>query len=152
MSSTDALTSATTSATASYQTNHSASPASASSMDFYNLLTTQLTNQNPLEPVKETDFLGQMAQFSTLEQLQQLTSGMSTSQTEQRWLDAQDFLGRRVEWTALDGTARHGLVDRIDRDEEDAIWLDVDGSQVALDQVQAVAPGASRGVIIDDIR
>lgn len=126
---------------------------SESTMDFYNLLTTQLTNQNPLEPVKETDFLGQMAQFSTVEQLQGMGKGMSESQAEQRWLDAQDYLGRKIAWTTASGDAAGGVVDQVDRDEDGEIWLDVDGHQVALDQVVAVAPGSGAPAgVIDDLR
>ena len=37
---------------------------------FLQLLTTQLQNQNPLEPQPDGEFLAQLAQFSSLEQLQ----------------------------------------------------------------------------------
>ena len=36
---------------------------------FLKLLITQLQNQNPLEPMKDTEFIAQMAQFSALEQM-----------------------------------------------------------------------------------
>lgn len=39
---------------------------------FLKLLITQLRNQNPLEPMKDTEFIAQMAQFSALEQISQL--------------------------------------------------------------------------------
>lgn len=38
--------------------------------EFLNLLVTQLKNQNPLEPMKDQEFIAQMAQFSSLEQAQ----------------------------------------------------------------------------------
>ncbi len=38
--------------------------------EFLNLLITQLKNQNPLEPMKDQEFIAQMAQFSSLEQAQ----------------------------------------------------------------------------------
>jgi flagellar basal-body rod modification protein FlgD len=37
--------------------------------DFLTLLVTQLENQDPLEPVNNTEFVAQLAQFSSLEQL-----------------------------------------------------------------------------------
>jgi len=36
-------------------------------MDFLNLLATQLRNQNPMNPVDNTQFIAQLAQFSALE-------------------------------------------------------------------------------------
>lgn len=39
---------------------------------FLKLLVTQLRNQNPLEPMKDTEFIAQMAQFSALEQMNQV--------------------------------------------------------------------------------
>ena len=42
---------------------------------FLNLLVTQLQYQDPLEPASDTEYIAQMAQFSTLEQLQNLNNG-----------------------------------------------------------------------------
>ena len=44
--------------------------------DFLNLLVTQLRYQNPLEPLKDSDFIAQLAQFSSLEQLQSINSSL----------------------------------------------------------------------------
>lgn len=44
---------------------------------FLKLLVAQLQNQNPLEPMENTEFIGQMAQFSSLEQQVQTNSNLS---------------------------------------------------------------------------
>mgnify|MGYP001163053036 CR=1 FL=1 len=68
---------------------------------FLNLLLTQLRYQNPLEPVKDQDFVAQMAQFSALEQMQNLTRAMEWFIAEERFTNmmahATSLLGRKVE-------------------------------------------------------
>lgn len=43
---------------------------------FMELLVAQMTNQNPLEPMENTEFIAQLAQFSSLEQMQNIASGV----------------------------------------------------------------------------
>ncbi|MBR1735637.1 MAG: flagellar hook capping protein, partial [Firmicutes bacterium] len=46
---------------------------------FLRLLTTQLQYQDPLSPMENTEFIAQMAQFTSLEQMQNLNTTMSNS-------------------------------------------------------------------------
>lgn len=43
---------------------------------FLRLLTTQLANQDPLNPIEDREFIAQLAQFSSLEQMQNLNKNM----------------------------------------------------------------------------
>ncbi|MBR1865425.1 MAG: hypothetical protein IJ801_02845 [Lachnospiraceae bacterium] len=57
---------------------------SGSSLDkdaFLKLLVTQMQYQDPLEPTSNTEYMAQLAQFSTVEELQNLSSAFSTSQS-----------------------------------------------------------------------
>jgi flagellar basal-body rod modification protein FlgD len=45
---------------------------------FLNLLVTQLQHQDPTQPQADGEFLAQLAQFSTLEQLQQVNKTLET--------------------------------------------------------------------------
>jgi flagellar basal-body rod modification protein FlgD len=70
--------------------------------EFLKLLTTQLTYQDPLNPVDDKAFIAQMAQFSSLEQLMAINKNLegfskkSTSEPQKSPEQAFVFLGRNV--------------------------------------------------------
>lgn len=47
---------------------------------FLKILVTQLSNQDPLSPMEDKDFIAQLAQFSSLEELQTLNTGATFGQ------------------------------------------------------------------------
>ncbi len=49
---------------------------------FLRLLTVQLSNQDPLNPIEDREFIAQLAQFSSLEQIQNLNNTVANSSTE----------------------------------------------------------------------
>ena len=60
--------------------------------EFLKLLVTQLQNQDPLKPMDDTAFIAQMAQFSSLEQMQNLNTTTLATQ-------ASGMIGDTVTWT-----------------------------------------------------
>jgi flagellar basal-body rod modification protein FlgD len=68
---------------------------------FLKILVTQMKNQNPLEPLKDTEFIGQMAQFSSLEQLTNINTAMTQfigTQSNSSLTDHADLIGNTVYW------------------------------------------------------
>lgn len=68
---------------------------------FLRILVTQMKNQNPLEPLKDTEFIGQMAQFSSLEQLTNLNTTMTKfvgGQGNSSLSDYADLIGKKVSY------------------------------------------------------
>ncbi|MZP43474.1 hypothetical protein GTO89_10525 [Heliobacterium gestii] len=51
--------------------------------DFLKLLVTQLRFQDPMQPMEDKEFIGQMAQFSSLEQMKNISDGFEKFQTTQ---------------------------------------------------------------------
>jgi flagellar basal-body rod modification protein FlgD len=77
-------------------TGNSAANATLNENDFFQLLTAQLENQDPLNPLSASDFAAELAQFSTAIGVQQL----QTSQTSYNNLQLSGLVGRNV---AVDG-------------------------------------------------
>lgn len=66
---------------------------------FLQLLVTQMKNQNPLDPQDNTAFVAQLAQFSSLESMQNLTStvdSIATNYKSSQALQASSLVGRSV--------------------------------------------------------
>ena len=67
--------------------------------DFLELMTTQLQNQDPFKPMENGDFLAQMAQFSTVDGIQNLQKSfeqLSQSLVSNQALQAAGLVGRSV--------------------------------------------------------
>lgn len=65
--------------------------------DFLRLMTEQMKNQDPLNPLKGNEFLGQLAQFSTvqgIENMQQAMSAMASVMENDQSLRAASLVGR----------------------------------------------------------
>jgi len=67
--------------------------------DFLKLMVTQLKNQDPMKPMESGDFLGQIAQFSTVTGIGELNSSFSefsSSLSNDQALQAANLVGRRI--------------------------------------------------------
>ena len=67
--------------------------------EFLQLLVAQLRQQDPLDPVKQDEFLGQLAQFSTLEGVEKLNANFASMLQLQTLTDGADLIGRGVIYT-----------------------------------------------------
>ena len=65
--------------------------------DFMKILIAQLTHQDPTAPMKDTEFIAQMAQFSTLEQMTNMTQDFGKLAGILSSNQALGLLGRTVE-------------------------------------------------------
>lgn len=70
----------------SYQLPEKTKVPSSNSMDkdmFMKILIAQLSNQDPTAPMEDKEFISQMAQFSSLEQMQSIGKGIETMMLNQ---------------------------------------------------------------------
>lgn len=76
---------------------------------FLKILMAQLQNQDPTNPMKDTEFIAQMAQFSSLEQMSNLTKAFENFaqvQEQSQMIEYSSFVGKEVKW--------HELTDKLD--------------------------------------
>ena len=88
----------------------SASPmGSMGEQDFLQLLVAQLKNQDPLQPMDDKDFMAQLAQFSTLDQITSMNKALTAFTSNNLMSQASTFLGKEVDGLGANG-AVHGTV------------------------------------------
>jgi flagellar basal-body rod modification protein FlgD len=107
--------------------------------DFLKLLLAQLANQDPLRPMEDREFIAQLAQLNSLEQLQQMNRHLADALFSQMLGQAIALLGRQVE-TA--GAWLQGEVTAVTM-ADGVPWLTLDtGDVIALSDVSRVLPGS----------
>jgi len=74
--------------------------------DFLNLLTTELQNQDPMQPMDNTQSIAEMAQFSSLEQMNNMATSMGTLNTNMTTFLQQSAL---TQGSAMIGKSVSGL-------------------------------------------
>ena len=84
--------------------------------DFLKILLTQLSHQDPTAPMEDKEFIAQMAQFSSLEQMTNMAADFAKMARMLRGTEASGSLGKSVELELEDGTV-HGVVRAVTRDE-----------------------------------
>lgn len=79
--------------------------------EFLKLMTAQLKNQDPLAPMENGEFLGQMAQFSTVNSIGEMAAqlkGLSDQMSANRMLSSGSLIGRSVLSAGNYGELRDG--------------------------------------------
>ena len=74
--------------------------------DFLKLLVTQLQEQDPLKPMEDKEFISQMAQFTSLEQMKNMNTSVQITQ-------ATSYIGKKVTWADDTGAEQSGTVDSV---------------------------------------
>ena len=81
---------------------------------FLQLLMTQLQNQDPMSPMDNTQFIAQMAQFSSLEQMTNLVSATQAMNANNEVAQSVALIGHNVTFTNSDGSTGSGVVSEVD--------------------------------------
>ncbi|WCK52894.1 flagellar hook assembly protein FlgD [Aneurinibacillus sp. Ricciae_BoGa-3] len=118
--------------------------------DFLKLLITQLQNQDPTQPMDDKEFISQMAQFSSLEQMTQLNSSFNKFAQAQAMGTYSNLIGKQISWTetSTQGTgdqatttsvAKQGVVSSIQMKDGTTQAVLSDGSQVDVANIESIS-------------
>jgi flagellar basal-body rod modification protein FlgD len=123
---------------------------------FLKILITQLQNQDPTSPMDDKEFIAQMAQFSSLEQMQNMTKAMGDlleSQQQSQLINYSTFVGKEVKWheltDKLDGEGKPiydegtGSIKELKFIDGDAVFVLADGKEIAPGNISSILSGSS---------
>jgi flagellar basal-body rod modification protein FlgD len=109
--------------------------------EFLQLLVQEMTNQDPLKPADNTEFIAQLAQFSTLEQMQNMNDGFTKLQNSSQANQATALLAAKATIHAVNSTTGatvDGPVDKILLNSDGTVQVDVSGTAVNLGDILSI--------------
>lgn len=108
---------------------------------FLKLLIAELSNQDPLNPMEDREFVSQMATFSSLEQMQNMNKTLE-SMAESNKFNAIQYIGKAVAFTTGEGTEAKqtvAIVNHVWFDPNGKVVLDTTEGKVDLEKVEGVS-------------
>lgn len=133
--------------------------------DFLKLLVTQLKYQDPLNPMEDRDFIAQTAQFSSLEQMQNLNTNLEVGlknllnlqyemllnfNSWQATLSGLNLVGKEVIGIDAEGNSVTGIVERVKFTEQGPFAL-VEGKEIALGDITEIGNPTTSSIETDNI-
>ncbi len=116
------------------------------SEDFFQLLITEMQQQDPLSPTETSDMVAQIADIRTIEQSQQLSDALSQLADQQRAAGTSDLLGKYITATVTDAEGDSyqygGIVTGVffDANGSAVLELDTGATVLASDVAQIMTP------------
>lgn len=110
--------------------------------EFLKLLVTELQNQDPTNPMQDREFIAQMAQFTSMEQMMNMNKGMEKLAGTMNFQSSFELLGRTVSVnneSAVDtnNAVIHGMVESVSKSGNE-VMVKVNGRQYPLSSVMNV--------------
>jgi flagellar basal-body rod modification protein FlgD len=107
--------------------------------EFLQMLMTQLQNQDPTNPVDDTAMLGEEAQFSSLEQMQNMNQNLVSLMSMQNVSQAVSLVGKSITGVDANGAAASGQVASLVFNSGTPELKLADGSIVPLSNIQTIS-------------
>ena len=107
--------------------------------EFLTLLITQMQNQDPLNPMDNTEMIAQLAQFSSLEQMQNLNESFTTYRQDNSIALSCMLTGATVQLELQSGATVEGVVDKVYW-EDDEMNIQIDGAAYTSTDIYSITP------------
>lgn len=114
--------------------------ASLGQNDFLMLLVAQLKYQDPMKPADSGQFMGEMAQFSTVQGVTNMGTTLAAMSHSTDVSQGIAMIGKTISYQAADGTTASGIVASVSS-ADNAVTLHLADGDVDLKDVLAVSPG-----------
>lgn len=116
----------------------------ANKQDFLQLLVAQMTNQDPLSPMDNQQFVAQLAQMQSLEELMSINKLSSSVLQQQQISSSSNLIGKSVFAKDDFGGIVTGVVEKVQIVGGD-VRLVVGGTNVSISTVQEISGGEDGG-------
>lgn len=111
--------------------------ANVSRDDFMKILVTELSSQDPLEPMDNSQFLDQLIGLQTLDQSAAMTDGLRTFQNFMEMSYGSSLVGKNVKALGNDGELVEGLVSKVVVEDGSASVV-VDNKKIPVSAVREI--------------
>lgn len=108
--------------------------------EFLKILVAQIKNQDPMKPLEDKEFIAQMAQFTSVEQLMNMSKELKELKNSLGFTAT--LIGKSIEWETasadgLEGIIKSGIVDSISMKGGESFAV-VDGEEILIGRILTV--------------
>jgi flagellar basal-body rod modification protein FlgD len=108
--------------------------------DFLKLLVAQLKYQDPMKPTDSSQFMGEMAQFSTVQGVTTMGATLDAMSQASEFSQGIALIGKDVSYHALDGTTASGTVESVSATDA-GVTVHLAAGDIGLQDVLGVSAG-----------
>lgn len=108
--------------------------------EFLKILVAQIKNQDPMKPLEDKEFIAQMAQFTSVEQLMNMSAELKELKNSLGFTAT--LIGKSIEWETAsadgsEGVIKNGTVDSISMKSGESFAV-VDGEEILIGRILTV--------------
>lgn len=103
--------------------------------DFLKLLAEQMTHQDPLKPMEDTDFIAQLSNFSALDEMKAINENLTDYLKGQSMVGVSSYVGQYASGIMNNGTTVDGVIDTVII-KDSGTWFRIHGTDVPLADIK----------------